>query len=391
MRERKIPLDGSPVSYLYGVDCAAQLAEAFSTHLGAMDSLLLVVDSRVTAHAEPIGRALADLAAVTTFTVEASEGHKTFSLVERILERAVAMGATRRTVVVGMGGGMVGNVAGLAAALLMRGIRLVHLPTTPVAAFDSVLSVKQAVNLRGGKNLCGTYHAPSLIGCDLRWLSTVPHDEMLTGLAEMVKNMLAVLPQQRLTLERALHRLPEEPMQSLLSLLELGLSAKIPYLDEDPREKRAALIFEYGHTMGHAIEFVSAGVVNHGAAVAWGMLVAAEVSRELGHLSDCEVDDHYRTVSLLRLPPATAGPGRLAHDQLRSVLARDNKRGYLRCRPGEVPMVLLKALGTPVTDGNGQPLTAVPIELILSALDRVVARDEAAEVDHARLDRAVSR
>ena len=149
----------------------------------------------------------------------------------------------------------------------------------------------------------------------------------------MAKNVLAVLPQREEALGRALRELPEQPIDALLELLDIGRVAKTPYLDSDPRERREALVFEYGHTMGHAIEFVSAGTVNHGEAVAWGMLVAAEVSHALGHLSADDLDRHYRVVSWLQLPPAQASPGRLDRGLLRATLATDNKRGYLRCRP----------------------------------------------------------
>jgi 3-dehydroquinate synthetase len=369
--ERRVPLDGTEVRYLYGFDCGPELARAIAEVAGTADLLVLVVDRNVAAHAEPIIRALADTVALATVTVDAGEQHKTLTLVEDVIEQAITVGATKNSVVLGMGGGMVGNAAGLAAALLYRGVRLIHLPTTPVAAFDSVLSVKQAVNLRGGKNLCGTYHAPALIACDLRWLTSVPHGELLTGLAEMAKNVLAVLPEREEDLGRALRDLPEQPMEALLELLDIGRVAKTPYLYRDPRERCEALIFEYGHTMGHAVEFVSAGTVNHGAAVAWGMLVAAEVSHTLGHLSADDLDRHYRVVSWLQLPPASAGPGRLDRNRLRAALAIDNKRGYLRCRDDEVPMVLLSSVGRPVVGSGGRPLVPVPLELVMGAFEVV--------------------
>ncbi|GIH07812.1 3-dehydroquinate synthase [Rhizocola hellebori] len=371
MLERHVPLDGRDVRYLYGADCGPDLVRALAEVAGTADSLIFVVDRNVAAHAEPITRALADTVALATFEIDAGERQKTLTLVEDIVEHAITLGATKNSAVVGMGGGMVGNAAGLAAALLYRGVRLIHLPTTPVAAFDSVLSVKQAVNLRGGKNLCGTYHAPSLIACDLRWLTSVPHGELLTGLAEMAKNVLAVLPQREEALGRALRELPDQPIQALLELLDIGRIAKTPYLDSDPRERHEALIFEYGHTMGHAVEFVSAGTMNHGEAVAWGMLVAAEVSHALGHLSVDDLDRHYRVVSWLQLPPVAAGPGRFDRQLLRDTLATDNKRGYLRCRRDEVPMVLLSSVGKAIVDSSGRPLVPVPLELVMTAFETV--------------------
>jgi 3-dehydroquinate synthase/2-deoxy-scyllo-inosose synthase len=271
-----------------------------------------------------------------------------------------------------MGGGMVGNVAGLASALLFRGIRLFHLPTTPIAAFDSVLSVKQAVNLRGGKNLCGTYHRPSLIACDLRWLAGAPPAQLLTGLAEMVKNVLAVVPDLEDELVEAIAELELDPGAALLKLLRIGRAAKEGHLRADPRERRQALVFEYGHTMGHALEFTSRGEIDHGEAVGWGMLVAAEVSHGLGHLSGEDVERHYRLLSRLRLPDLRGRLERIDPRQLRAVLCRDNKRGYLRCEPDQISMVLLESVGKHLTGPEGYPLVNVRADDAMRALDRVV-------------------
>ncbi|MEV5600815.1 iron-containing alcohol dehydrogenase [Streptomyces sp. NPDC052299] len=365
-------LDGKDVPYLYGVDVTEDLVAAMADLAVTADLVLVVRDRQVTEHAAAVLHGVSETVRVATMTVDAGEQRKTLSLVEDIVEFAIRQGASRSTVVVAMGGGMVGNVAGLAAALLFRGIRLVHLPTTPIAAFDSVLSVKQAVNLSGGKNLCGTYHAPSLIACDLRWLTTVPHDQILTGLAEMAKNVLAVVPERRLDLERALGRLGDAPATALLDLLDIGCTAKAPYLRTDPRERHEALVFEYGHTMGHALEFVSQGRLGHGEAIGWGMLVAAEISHSLGHLDRDGLALHHRLVGRLHLSPASTGPGALDPGRIRAVLARDNKRGYLSCAPDEVPMVLLRAPGHVVTGERGRPLVPVPMDLAMSALETVV-------------------
>jgi 3-dehydroquinate synthetase len=386
--ERQVPLDGTDVPYRYGVDCTAKVVQTLAELAATADTVVFVADRNVSVHAEPITRALAEVVPVAPFAVDASERQKTLTLVERIVEHAIALGATKNSVVIGMGGGMVGNVAGLAAALLYRGVRLVHLPTTPVAAFDSVLSVKQAVNLRSGKNLCGTYHAPSLIACDLRWLASVPHGELLIGLAEMAKNVLAVLPQRQDAFDRALRDLPREPMGALLELLDIGRVAKAPYLQRDPRERREALVFEYGHTMGHAMEFVSSGTMNHGEAVAWGMLVAGEVSHALGHLDADGLDRHYEVVSWLRLPPAAAGPGRLDRERLRAMLATDNKRGYLRCRRDEVGMVLLDSPGQAIVDSNARPLIAVPVDVVMAAFETVVGAATQERIGLARVGSA---
>jgi 3-dehydroquinate synthase/2-deoxy-scyllo-inosose synthase len=296
------------------------------------------------------------------------------------MEFAIDRKLTRRSAVVAMGGGTVGNVAGLAASLLFRGTRLVHLPTTPVAAFDATVSLKQGVNLRAGKNLCGTYFVPALIACDLRWLTTVPRADLLTGLAEMVKNVLVAAPELEAKLVGAIGGLATRPHEALAQLLEVGVAAKAPFLRTDPHEREAALVFEYGHTAGHAIEFTGGGTVSHGEAVAWGMLVAAEVGRELYGLSTSDVEAHYRLMSLLDLPDPAERLGSLDRRAIRGVLDADNKRGYGRCAPDEVLMVVLEAVGKPLAAHGRRPLVAVPTAVLMAALDRVARPGDPSEV-----------
>jgi 3-dehydroquinate synthase/2-deoxy-scyllo-inosose synthase len=283
------------------------------------------------------------------------------------MEFAAGRRLGRDGVVVAMGGGLVGNVAGLAAALLYRGTALIHLPTTPVAAFDAVLSLKQGVNLCHGKNLCGTYFAPTLIACDLAWLTTIPRADLLTGLAEMAKNVLAVVPGHEPALVRAVDRLRDHPDEALAGLCEIGLAAKAPFLVRDPLEKREALVFEYGHTVGHAIEFMSAGRTGHGEAVGWGMLVAAEVSRRLGRLDQDGVDRHHRVLSMLELPPPGTALGPVDPSGLAKLLSTDNKRGYLHTADDEVLMVLLDEPGRPAVSPAGFPLTPVHRDTVVEA------------------------
>ncbi|AVT28835.1 MULTISPECIES: hypothetical protein [unclassified Plantactinospora] len=374
LSERTLTLDGARVPYRYGIDCAAAVAQSVEAECGGSGSVLFVVDRHALPHAEPVMRRLAGRARLERFVLDAVEPRKTLAAVQEILEFAVERRVRRGSLVVAMGGGLVGNVAGLTAALLYRGTRLVHLPTTPVAAFDSVLSLKQGVNLSGGKNLCGTYFPPSLIACDLGWLRSVPHPQMLTGLAEMAKNVLIAMPRLEDQFVGAVKALVDRPTDGLLDLLDIGITAKASYLETDPRERRQALIFEYGHTVGHALEFTSRGGMGHGEAVAWGMLVAATISATAYGLPDRELDRHRFLVSLLELPDPARRFHALDLAAVRAVLAMDNKRGYIRCAQHEIPMVLLGADGRPVSAPDGHPLVAVPEAIVGTALRAVAGR-----------------
>lgn len=356
--------------YHHGYRATTELARILSEELLQFDRALIVVDRAVRTQGEALLTLLDSSIRVTTAFVDAHERDKKLELVGALMERAVSAGVNRRSVVVAMGGGFVGNIAGMVAALLFRGLPLVHLPTSPVAAFDSVLSAKQAVNLSRGKNLCGTFLAPQLVVCDLAWLESVPPDELTTGLAEMVKNVLAVAPNRREELLAAILGYRVDPQHSLEVLLDIGVNAKSRFLLEDPHEQDEALVFEYGHTLGHAIEFASAGNMRHGEAVAWGMLVAAQVAHNATGLSMEEVREHHRLIDVLSLDRGRLMA--LSSHRLISLVAADNKRGYLpNVDDDHVPMVLLQALGVPA-QLNGLPLVPVTKRELREALHAVI-------------------
>lgn len=371
MLERRLEFGADPVPYRYGVDCTAELVESLVDGVAPAEGILFVVDRQAKNHAEPVIELLSRSVRVEPYVLDATEGHKSLDSVQAIMEFAVEARLSRSTAVVAMGGGVVGNVAGLAAALLYRGTPLVHLPTTPVAAFDAVISLKQGVNLRSGKNLCGTYLTPAMILCDLRWLTSVPRSNLLTGLAEMAKNVLITAPDREDAFVHAIGVLGTDPIEALHGMLEIGIEAKAPFVRQDPREKGAAIIFEYGHTVGHAVEFTSGGAVGHGEAVAWGMLVAAEVSRVLHGLDAETLDTHRRLTSLLGLPDPAERFGTFDLAAVRARVTSDNKRGYAPCRSDEVPMVLLQGLGRPMAGDGGHPLVAVPEPVVAQAVDTV--------------------
>ena len=314
---------------------------------------------------ELVAGRLRAVAPVARITIGRGDGVKTLATVGRVCERAVECGATRATVLVAIGGGNVGNITGLCAALLFRGIRLIQVPTTLLAMSDVVLSLKQGVNITGVRNGLGTYYAPELIWADPRTLETLPAAEIQGGQAEIIKNALILAPGQIPVLLKLFRPgggyLPGE----LTAMIDLAISAKSAVLRDDAKERNAALVLEYGHTVGHALEVLAGGTLSHGFGVALGMRVAARVARRLGMLDDAHVDLHDQLLSAAGLPlglPETLAP---RAGELAGQLCRDNKRGYLRLDPSQIPMVLLSAPGVPaLTDGI--PLTGVDADLVLA-------------------------
>lgn len=297
----------------------------------------------------------------------AGESSKNIDIVKEILERIIKLGATRTSCIVALGGGLTGNLAGLSASLLFRGVRFIQIPTTFLAASDSVLSLKQAINSMYGKNLIGTFYPPEMVLFDLKYLKSLPKQEIKAGLAETIKNALAISPEFIPKLEKILNLNANYSQKDFLALTEFCIKAKSKVLENDPYEKKSGLILEYGHTVGHALEFASFGKFHHGQSVSVGMIIAAEISNQMGFLDKRFVEIHYELLKQAGCP--TVIPKKYSTQSITDTIKFDNKRGYLKEIPDKVFMVLLTDLGKPRIE-NGQLLTPVPIRLIEEVVKR---------------------
>jgi 3-dehydroquinate synthetase len=367
-RSRYVEFGDDRVPYLLGGEALFLRAAA---DLRPDRWIVVTTDSpplhRLTAR---IADLLAPYAPVEQIAVADAEAAKSLDTVAAVCAAAMERGASRASVLVAVGGGTVGNIAGLCAALLFRGIRLVQVPTTLIGMSDVVLSLKQGVNLGGVKNGIGTYYRPELIWADPACLDTLPPREIQGAQAEIIKNALILAPAQIPVLFDLLRSDGRYGAAALRSFIELAIAAKAPVLRTDPRERRSALVLEYGHTVGHALEVLSGGTLSHGFGVAAGMRVAARVAVRLGLLDEEYVGLHDQLLAAAGLPLAL--PAELDRaatpDALAAQLLRDNKRGYLPLPPGRIPMVLLGAPGTAAATGD-LPLTGVDLELAVSAFD----------------------
>jgi 3-dehydroquinate synthase/2-deoxy-scyllo-inosose synthase len=297
--------------------------------------------------------------------VAADEKAKSLDAVDHVMAEVVGHGATRQTVYVALGGGCVGNIAGLAAHLTYRGLRLVHIPTTLLHLSDAVVSLKQAVNSGVGKNHIGAFHAPVLVWGDLGFLESLPVDEIRCAMCEGAKNVLAICGDRyRWALEH-LRPAGDYPVEELLAWIELCVVAKSAVMGDDPEEKYLGIVLEYGHTVGHALEL--RGIFRHGYAIAAGMLAEGRAAMEMGWLSPADMQAHRELIAAAAGRQLTI-PDNLATDEILSVLDHDNKLGYLPRRRGFVDMVQLTGLGRPVIT-NGRALAQVPVETVAYAID----------------------
>lgn len=360
----------------YPFHCQSDAAEPLAECIASMraDRLLIVSDERVfAAHG---GRLFASISTPSLhINVPRGERAKSFEVLESVCEQALQGGITRRSVVVAFGGGTIGNLAGLAAALMYRGIRFVHVPTTPVAAFDSVFSLKQAINTSKGKNVIGTYHRPEAVFVDMKTFATLDDRDLRAGVCETIKNVVAIMPDSASHMRELITPTVRRDPDALAEVMKFSIACKARVMASDPREQTEAVILEYGHTVGHGLEVVDfehrrESALRHGEAVAIGMDVAATVASAL-----CGGDDVRALQNDLFLSAGVSilMPEHIAVDRILQAVASDNKRGKLECSDSEVPMVLLSAPGCPLRT-DGVPLWRVPKSLLADALRQTIGR-----------------
>ena len=372
---QKVSLSGLSYPYYFGYDCIDRIV--YDLRKYDADKFLVVTDDTVCElYGEEFLGALGRYMEIQVLSMPAGETMKSLDSVSRHLEQAIARGATRRSVVVAFGGGVPGNLAGLMAGLLFRGVRLIHVPTTAVAAMDSVISIKQAVNSSCGKNHIGVYHAPEAVYADVRMLQTLSDAELRSGFCEMLKNCLAIRPELIQDLRQLLASGDMASPEALLWLLRESLLAKLTVAGDDIKEQGPGLILEYGHTVGHAVELgvlrmAGTSRLSHGEAVAFGMVAAARVSAALGYLDASIVELHEDLVAALGAPICM--PQGLLSADLMELVAADSKRGYLDLAQGEAAMVLLRDAGVPA-GSDKFPLVPVPMNVLGDVLTGLSVR-----------------
>jgi shikimate kinase/3-dehydroquinate synthase len=348
-----------------GVGRLDRLAPALA-RLGAREGeTLLVTDDRVGPLALPaVERALGAYASGPRVVLPAGEAHKHLGSVERIWDAALAARLDRRAVLVALGGGVIGDVTGFAAATLLRGVRVVQLPTTLLAMVDASVGGKTAIDRPEGKNLVGAFHQPSEVIADLALLATLPERELRAGFGEIVKMaVIADAPLLGWLEANAAALLAREP-EALRHAARAAIAHKARIVGEDEHETtglRATLNF--GHTIGHALEAHSGYSLLHGEAVALGMIAALRVGAALG-LGDRALER--RVAALLG---ALKLPTDLDARPLAAALpfaAQDKKRAG-----GKVGFVLAPAPGT---------ATVVPVAF--EALPKLLDLDRSAANTH---------
>ncbi len=291
------------------------------------------------------------------------EAHKDWAHLQLIFDALLAHGCDRKTVLFALGGGVVGDMCGFAAASYMRGVPFVQVPTTLLAQVDSSVGGKTAINHPLGKNMIGAFYQPQLVVCDLDVLATLPERELSAGLAEVIKYGpiadLAFLD----WIEAALPALLARDPQALSHAVKRSCEIKAHVVGQDEREAGLRAILNFGHTFGHAIEAgMGYGQWLHGEAVGCGMVMAAELSQRLGLIDAALAARLKRLVQAAGLP--VQGPR----------LAEDNAGRYLelmrldkKSEAGEIKFVLIDPPGSAA-------VRAAPNALVRQVIDACCAQ-----------------
>jgi 3-dehydroquinate synthase len=308
----------------------AKLGKFSSVHIVSSKKVWQAVGSKVRR-----GLGVANRAVHLMDDAESAKNLRTVELLARDLVKA---GADRKSVLIAVGGGVVGDVAGFVAASYLRGVALVHLPTTVVAQVDSSIGGKTGVNLPEGKNLFGAFYSPRLVLSDPLALRTLPQREFRGGLAEVIKHAVIADAEMFAYLEKNMEKVLRRDHAALDYLIPRNVAIKARVVTRDEREAGLREILNFGHTFAHALESATRYKrYQHGEAVAWGMMAAALLGHETGVTP---ANDVSRIVSLVRrlgpLPPWPRLPASFLIHAMRS----DKK-----ARAGNLRFVLTPRIG----------------------------------------------
>jgi 3-dehydroquinate synthase len=327
----------------------------FMRQLTGVDGMLVVItDSHVGELYAPSCGAVDHV-----ITVPVGRQHKTLATVQTIYDQLLGVGFDRTGTIVALGGSVVGDIAGFAAATYMRGVNFVQCPTSLLAMVDTSIGGKTGLDLPQGKNLIGFFKQPSAVIADVATLQTLPPEEVASGMAEVVKHGLLADTDLLQKVESGTWPSESDTLHASLSeiqtLVAQAIQVKIAIVQEDPFELGRRSILNLGHTFAHAIEQVSGYAVRHGEAVAMGLVAAANLSARLGHCPPTLQDRIELALTKVGLP--TRLPKTLAPEALLKAMGSDKKKVA-----GQLRFVLLRDVGQAfVTD-------AVPESDVLATL-----------------------
>jgi 3-dehydroquinate synthase len=338
------------------IDCAGLTTKVKDQ----IDRYVIVTDSNVNPlyGKQVLERLKESSRPVDIIEIPAGEGSKSLETIQGVARRLVGLGASRKSLLIALGGGVVGDVAGFVASIYMRSIPYIQIPTTLLAQVDSSVGGKTGVDLPEGKNLVGTFYQPKAVYVDLSVLKTLSDKDFGNGLAEIIKYSIIANHGLFELLEQENAGIKKRDISLMKNLVGRSCKIKAGIVEMDEKESDLRRVLNFGHTLGHALEAASNYGLSHGEAVAIGMAGAGMISLKLNHLDE---DSFGRIVGLIEsygLP--TTIPAGMETAQIKGFMTTDKK-----AVGGQLHFVLAKAIGVPFVTPE------VPPDVVLEAIEEL--------------------
>lgn len=346
-RRLRVELGDRGYDIVVGSGLLERAGEILQPVIGPNKKLIIVTDTRVgSLHLDRLTHGLRDYGIEARLVLPPGETTKSWGGLGQLIETILDLKPERGSMLLALGGGVIGDLTGVAASLVLRGIGFIQAPTTLLAQVDSSVGGKTGVNTRHGKNLIGSFYQPKIVLSDLDALSTLPRRELLAGYAEVVKYGLIDEPEFFDWLEKNGEAVIAGDAAARAHAVMTSCAAKARIVAADEREDNVRALLNLGHTFGHAFEAaVGYGdMLLHGEAVALGMVLAFDLSAQLGLCprADCErIRRHFKAVGLPTDPAALNLPPKARHaDKLLALMAQDKK-----VAGGRITFILARGIG----------------------------------------------
>jgi 3-dehydroquinate synthase len=349
MKTMKVNLDGKTVrSYEIhiGTEILDRMGMIIAMHRWAQRYILITDENVAALYGEPVQTALQKAGlGVDRIAVAPGEASKGIPTLLAITDRLTSLGADRQSALIALGGGVVGDLTGFAAAIYMRGIPVIQVPTTLLAQVDGSIGGKTGVDTPAGKNMLGAFHQPKAVFIDVAFLKTLPGAMIRSGLAEVIKYGVIDSPDLLDDLEEAVaNESLREPLL-LERLITAACRIKKQLVESDERDRGIRRILNFGHTVGHAVEASSGYRLSHGESVAIGIVAAARLSARLHGLPAADASRIETLIGSVGLPVHLCAG--MDPEEIRLRLALDKKQ-----EGGTANYVLLKKMGMPFMNGG---------------------------------------
>jgi 3-dehydroquinate synthase len=326
----------------YPIHIGSQLldqADLYKKHIKGTFTAVVTNETVAPLYADRVVKTLEGIGQqVKLIVLPDGEAFKTWEVLQKIFDGLLENSADRKTTLVALGGGVIGDMTGFAAACYMRGIRFIQVPTTLLSQVDSSVGGKTGINHPLGKNMVGAFHQPQVVIADLDTLKTLPPEELAAGLAEVIKHGAIADPEFLSWIEKNQDALNNCDPVAMEFAVRRSCEIKSQVVAQDEKEGGIRAILNFGHTFGHAIEAgMGYGSWLHGQAVGCGMVMAADLSVRVGLLSNADASRLKKIIQVLHLPTQ---PPKLGVARFMELMSVDKK-----AEDGEVRYILLNGLG----------------------------------------------